>query len=296
MIRKLKFIIFTFLIITLYPISSFSDNNICHKGNLKIFSGSAGDMEMKDLIDGIGDKKIIYIGEFHDNSLHHKIQLEIIKRLWNKNHRLAVGMEMFQSRFQDIIDKYLKGKIDEDEFLEKTGYKNRWGFDYSLYKPIIDFCKKKHISLIALDIDSELIKKVSTKGISSLSSSELDKLPKYIDFTNQNYKKLLNNVFKEHPMVPDSNFSKFYSSQLVRDEEMAENINKFLKNNPDYQVVVLTGNGHIMYSYGIPSRAFERNKLEYVTIANDLDYEPFIADYIINTNKCEIKNNKEPAL
>jgi len=294
--KILPIFIFTLLLLTLYPICSFSDNNICQNGDIKIVSESEGVIDMKDLIDEISDKKIIYIGEFHDNSLHHKIQLGIVKKLWNKNHRLALGMEMFQSRFQDIINKYLKGNMDEDEFLEKTGYKDRWGFDYSLYKPIIDFCKKNRIPVIALDIDSELIKKVSARGISSLSSSELDELPKYIDFTNKNYEKLLYNVFKEHPRVPDSNFKKFYSSQLVRDEEMAENIDKFFKANPEYQIVILTGNGHIMYSYGTPSRAFRRNKLDYVTIANDLDYKPSIADYIINTNKCEIKKSKEPAL
>ncbi len=39
---------------------------------------------------------------------------------------------------------------------------------------------------------------------------------------------------------------------------MAEKIAEFVKANPDYQVVVLAGKGHIIYGYGIPSRVERR--------------------------------------
>lgn len=39
---------------------------------------------------------------------------------------------------------------------------------------------------------------------------------------------------------------------------MAEGIAKFVKANPDYQVAVLAGQGHIVYGYGIPSRVERR--------------------------------------
>ena len=39
---------------------------------------------------------------------------------------------------------------------------------------------------------------------------------------------------------------------------MAEKIAQFIKANPDYQVVVLAGKGHIIYGYGIPSRVERR--------------------------------------
>jgi len=42
------------------------------------------------------------------------------------------------------------------------------------------------------------------------------------------------------------------------DETMAEKIAEFVKANPDYQVVVLAGKGHIIYGYGIPSRVERR--------------------------------------
>ena len=62
---------------------------------------------------------------------------------------------------------------------------------------------------------------------------------------------------------------------------MAENIDKFLKKNPGYSIVVLAGNGHIVYSYGIPDRAYRRNKIEYTTILNDTEHLNGISDYVI---------------
>ena len=39
---------------------------------------------------------------------------------------------------------------------------------------------------------------------------------------------------------------------------MAEKAAQFYQENPDYQVVVLAGKGHVIYGYGIPSRVARR--------------------------------------
>jgi uncharacterized iron-regulated protein len=55
-----------------------------------------------------------------------------------------------------------------------------------------------------------------------------------------------------------SPFERFLQAQVLWDETMAEKIAQFVKANPDYQVVVLAGKGHIVYGYGIPSRVERR--------------------------------------
>lgn len=254
-------------------------------------------MEMNSFIKDIQDKKVIYIGEYHDSKLHHSIQLKIIKKIKEHNSKIAVGLEMFESKYQDIINDYIYGKINEEEFLEKTQYKEKWGFNYSLYKPLINYFREERIHIIALNMESEIIKKISNYGISSLSSHELNRLPGHIDFTNERYRKMLFKIFKQHPKISNNDFQRFYSAQIVRDEEMAENIDRLLKNNPEYQVVVLAGNGHIIYSHGIPSRTYNRNQFTYVTIVNDIQYEPEVADYTITTDRCtDEQRTKEPAM
>jgi uncharacterized iron-regulated protein len=242
-------------------------------------------LTFKQLMQEIKNNQVIYIGENHDNSSHHLVQLYIIKTLYNQNKRIAIGMEMLQSKFQDTVNDYIFGNMSEQQFLDKTEYNKRWGYDYSLYKPIIDFAKTNNVPIIALNIESEVIKDISKKGISKLHASDLNKLPKHIDFTNNKYRKFLYEIFKDHPNQNNKSFEKFYSIQLVWDEFMAEKIDSFLKDNEKYQIVVLAGNGHIVHGYGIPQRLFSRNKLEYTAVLNDVEYEKEISDFIISSNK-----------
>lgn len=238
---------------------------------------------MNELVQEIKDKQIIYIGEFHNRYSHHLLQLELISELHRQNKKLAIGMEMFQSRFQDIIDKYLDSRITEEQFIEQTEYKKRWGYDYSHYKPLMDFLKKQKIPVIALNMDTEIIKQVGDRKLSSLSKKVLNKLPDDIDLSNKDYKRMLFGIYSEHPGLMKNSFSKFFNAQIIRDEGMAERIACFLSEHPDYQIVVLAGNGHVMYSHGIPSRTYNRNGIEYATIVSDLKFRRDIADYVINT-------------
>ena len=244
------------------------------------------------LVQEIKNNQVIYIGENHDNSTHHQVQLDIVKSLYEYNTKIAIGMEMFQSKFQDTVNDYIFGNMSEQQFLDKTEYNKRWGYDYSLYKPIIDFAKTNNVPIIALNIESEVIKDISKKGISKLHAYDLNKLPKHIDFTNNKYRKFLYEIFKDHPNQNKKSFEKFYSIQLVWDEYMVERIDSFLRRNKEYQVVILAGNGHIVHGYGIPKRLFRRNKIAYTAILNDVEYEKEISDFIIHSDKREANINK----
>ncbi|MDP2754329.1 MAG: ChaN family lipoprotein, partial [Nitrospirota bacterium] len=118
-------------------------------------------IKLDEIIQKISGTPIIYIGERHTNYEEHKIQLDIIMSLFEKGNKFAVGMEMFQKPFQKVLDDYISGKISEREFLKNSEYFKRWQFDYNLYKEIIEFAKAKNIPIIALNLRSEIIEKVS---------------------------------------------------------------------------------------------------------------------------------------
>jgi uncharacterized iron-regulated protein len=197
-------------------------------------------------------------------------------------------MEMFQKPFQKYLDEYINGKIDEKTMLLKTQYYKRWGYDYNLYRPIIHFAKKNKIRIIALNAPSEIVEKVSKDKISGLDSKELKQLPD-IDFSNISYKDYLIKIFKMH--TTEKNFTGFYESQLIWDETMAQTASKYVK---DYTVIVLAGNGHLRYRYGIPSRFERRTGIKPVVILNDDEIKPKIADYVIQNQK--IKYIETPKL
>ncbi|MCH9814765.1 MAG: ChaN family lipoprotein [Epsilonproteobacteria bacterium] len=246
-------------------------------------------LQLKEIIETIKDTKVIFAGESHDKFSHHLNQLRIIQLLHQKGQKVAIGMEMFQRKFQTVIDDYLHDKISLKTFLKQSQYYQRWGFDYNLYRPIIDFAKQNHIPIIALNLERELTKKISKGGLGSLSQKEKAILPQTIDFSNQAYKDELLSFFNSHTHMSQSkmrNLEYIYQSQILWDQTMAHSINKHLNDHPDHHMVVLVGSGHLKMHYGIPSRI----KHPYTIILQDEEAIPHSADYILYTQ--DIKTSK----
>jgi uncharacterized iron-regulated protein len=240
----------------------------------------------------LSEYKIIYIGEKHDQFAHHVNQMLIIKKLNEQGVPLAVGMEMFKKPFQPIIDDYLAGRIDERRFLKETRYFSEWGYNYHLYKPIIDYLKTYNIPLVALNLESEITGRVARKGMDGLGENEKKQLPESLDFTNRQYREDLRQVYALHSTQEQlNNFDYFLQAQVLWDETMAEAAHVYLMKDPDRTLIVLAGNGHFKYKYGIPQRHYRRNPEPYVVILQDEALEDDIADYVLMTEKLDIKDS-----
>ena len=244
-----------------------------------------GIKEFRDMVNDALSHRVIYIGEQHTMFSNHAMQLNIIKALYEKYPKIAVGMEMFQRSKQDIIDRYLKGEIDEKRFLKESEYYKAWKYNYHLYRPIIQFCKEKGIPIIGLNADRDLVRKVSQKGIESLSRDEMKKLPEDMDFVNFGYIEYLKGIFAEHgsSVTKKKKFSSFLQSQIIWDETMAQTASEYITKNPDRKLIILAGGGHIRYRYGIPSRVERRTGEKGLTILMDDQLKKGISDYMIYT-------------
>jgi uncharacterized iron-regulated protein len=234
-----------------------------------------------EMMERVAEKKIVYVGENHNQYSHHLMELEIIKDLHRRGKTLAIGMEMFQRPFQKPLDDYVEGRMDEREFLKKTQYFKWWGFDYNLYRPILEFARSEQIPVMALNMRQEVVDKVFRRGLDSLSEDEKALVPSQMDFSDEAYRKRLEKVFREHEDFGVENFNFFYQAQVLWDETMSESIDEFLKAHPTDHVVVLAGNGHLAYGSGIPKRTARRNGYEYAIILNDAEVEKDIADYVL---------------
>ncbi len=240
-----------------------------------------------DAIAAANGKKIVYVGERHDEYSHHMVQLQVLESFYEKEPKIAVGMEMFQRPFQNVLDDYLAGSIDEKQFLAKSEYFKRWGFDYNLYKPILDFCRSRKIPVVALNLKREIVDKVSKGGIDSLEADEKKDVPAELDFSDNAYRERLKDVFSRHKKSEEKNFDFFYQAQVLWDETMSLSIDEFLKKKPEYRMLVLAGNGHIVFGSGIPKRTYRRNSIPYYIIVNDEDIAPGVADYIVQPQPLE---------
>ncbi|NJD55437.1 MAG: PDZ domain-containing protein [Nitrospirae bacterium] len=236
---------------------------------------------MSRIIDGVSGKDIVYVGEFHDRFDNHRSQLRVIRELYQKNRKLVIGMEMFQKPFQNVLDDYIAGTIDERTFLKRSEYYKRWAFDYNLYREIMLFARENRIPVIALNIRKEIVSKVSKEGLQALSAEEMKEVPGDIDLSDMEYKERLRETYARHANPEGRNFDFFYQSQVLWDESMAHNLNEFMSKNPGYQAVVLAGVGHMAFGSGIPKRSFRLNRRDYAVILNSADVEQGIADFIL---------------
>ncbi|WP_457755944.1 ChaN family lipoprotein [Thermodesulfatator indicus] len=229
-------------------------------------------------------KKVIFLGERHDRYEQHLAQLEIIKWLHEHGRPIAIGLEMFQRPFQQALDDYIAGRIGEDEFLRQSEYFKRWGYNWKLYKPIIDYARENKIPLVALNAPKEITDKVAKEGLGALSPEEKAQIPE-IDRQNLAYQEFLRFVFEHHENSSGKikNFETFYEAQLVWDETMAQSIVNYLEKHPDKQMVVLVGSGHVVYGYGIPSRVARRGIKDYaiILLGPEEALNPAMADYVL---------------
>ncbi|MEP0919048.1 ChaN family lipoprotein [Leptolyngbya sp. DQ-M1] len=206
--------------------------------------------------------RVIYLGETHDSEADHRAQLEIVRSLYQQNPKIAIGMEMFQRPFQSGLDRYLAGASTETMLREFTEYDKRWGFPWEFYSPIVNFAKQNQLPVIALNTPTEVTRKVARQGLESLTEAEKRYIPPIAEIRAEpgRYRDRLRELFNAfHSGKGRSRgFERFFQAQVLWDETMADAIAQFLNQNPDRQMIVLVGQGHIVYGEGIPDRVARR--------------------------------------
>jgi uncharacterized iron-regulated protein len=229
------------------------------------------------MIDRLLAADLVCIGETHDSELTHRLQLQIIKSLFARDERLGVGMEMFQRPYQNHIDRYCKGECTEEEFLKGTEYKQRWGFDWGLYRPIVEFCRKNGVPVAALNVPRELTRRISAVGHAALTDAEKAQLGD-IDFQVKPHRDYwYERLAKMHGQkdVKEEQKERSYQVMTTWDEYMGDSAARFQKERTLRRLVVLAGTGHIDRGFGIPQRAVKRTGGKvatiHISVAGDVD-------------------------
>jgi len=210
-----------------------------------------------EFIEELLKQDIICIGENHDQDLHHRVQLQVIKSLFARDERLGVGLEMFQLPAQKAIERYWAGKTDETGFLKESEYGSRWGFEWALYRPIVEFSRRNGIPLAALNAPRELTGKISKGGWESLEDVDR-KLLGPVDFHLKEHREWwfdrLAKMHGDDKTTPERK-ERGYQVMTTWDDVMGRTAASFHKSQGLRRLVILAGIGHIERGFGIPLRA-----------------------------------------
>lgn len=215
-----------------------------------------------DLFDRLTVADAIYLGEVHSRGADRQAQLEILQQLHDRNPNLAIGMEMFPRSQQGAIDRYLAGELDETEFVTETRFNETWGFPWVSYAPLLRFAKTHSIPVIALNAPIAAVREVAVGGFENISAEYRADLPPIEEFRTDNaaYRERLREIYDSYHQGHGSSdgFENFFKAQILWDETMSDRVAQYLSTHPDTSVVVIAGQGHIVYGDGIPSRVARR--------------------------------------
>lgn len=208
----------------------------------------------------LAQANVIYLAETHDRPEDHQAQLQIIQALYQRRPDLVIGMEMFQQPYQPALDRYLAGQLTEAQLQVATQYQQQWGFPWEFYAPILRFAQAKQVPVVALNLPSEITRKVARTGLESLTVAERQAIPDDILKGPDSYRSRLLSLYQDsHQGHGNSTgFDRFFLAQVLWDETMADRIAALIKANPKGLVVVLVGQGHVNYGEGIPDRVARR--------------------------------------
>jgi uncharacterized iron-regulated protein len=206
--------------------SFFLFSNAQNKPLYLIYDQNGKKASYNDIINSSQKSDVLLFGEYHDNSVVHWLELEILKNLSDKRN-LVLGAEMLEADNQKQVNQYLKGEINQKK-LDSTA--RLWPNYKTDYKPLVDYAKELKIDFIATNIPrrfASLVFKNGFEALDKLSQEEkswMAPLPFLYDATLPGYSKMA----QEMGGHGGENLPK---AQASKDATMAYFINKNRKEN-----------------------------------------------------------------
>jgi len=231
---------------------------------------SANTTSVEKVLERSEARRLVFVGETHTSLSDHQLQLQVLKAMQAQGGELAIGVEWFQRPFQPVLDRYVRGEIDEQTLLRESEYFDRWGFDFRLYRDILRFAREQGIRILALNTSRELSAAIRKQGLDGLSGEDRGRLPEDYDFNNAEYTEQLKAVFELHQGRDKDDpeaFQRFLEVQLTWDETMAAGVAEYLGAGVENRILVLAGRGHT-HEAAIMGRVARRIGLRGLSIAS----------------------------
>jgi uncharacterized iron-regulated protein len=223
-------------------------------------------MELEELFARLRTKSVVYVGERHDQPVDHAAQYAILRALHRAEASLAIGMEMFQVPFQAPLDEWSAGRIDETVLRRDTEYDQRWGFDFSMYRPILEYARSRGLEVVALNAPKELVYAVAKDGIDALSAEQASTLPE-LDLDDPKHRALFDSAFDVGEHDVGDGIERYYQAQVVWDETMGARVAETLgRAEGPAKMIVFAGRVHVKRGLGIPDRAAKRGAAPYAVV------------------------------
>ena len=216
----------------------------------------------------ISDARIIYVGETHDNPASHRQELQVLRAVADRYPgQVSLGMEMFNTSHQEVLDKWVAGELSEKEFLKESDWYSNWQMDFAYYSDLLHYAREAKIPVVGINVSKELRQKVGMHDLGELDEETRAQLPE-MDFDDRYQKSMVESIYAGHGQGPKM-FEAFLRVQTLWDESMAESIVRHMADKgQEHRMVVIAGGYHVRHGFGIPRRVYRRMPTSYVLVGS----------------------------
>lgn len=183
--------------------------------------------------------RYVLLGEVHDNPEHHRLQRVVLEALARRGPARALAMEQFDADHQNAIDAARAGGAGV-EAIADAGRFDRKGWDWPLYRPLVEFALGRGWPLIAANLSRGQARAI-------LDDPGRSGLPEADPFLREALERdLIAGHCGERPAA--KRLAGMVEAQRARDARMAQ----ALASPADRGSVLVAGNGHARRDRGIP--------------------------------------------
>ena len=232
-----------------------------------IFLPTGTKLSNPELFGLLAQKRVVFVGEGHDNIYDHQVELAVIKNLFRlSSGQLAVGFEMLSHLNQEKVDLWLAGELSDEDFIRL--FAEDWGVaNFVYYREIFDYLKAHKIPIRALNVNRQEKMKFMRGLMAADKEKNAGAGDSFAEIADPYQQEALQAMFKGHAQG-HGDVGVFIEVHKLWEDTMAQNIKNYLESSAgsDRKLIVIAGGFHIAHGYGLPRRVFQQAKVDYCTL------------------------------
>lgn len=189
-------------------------------------------IDFEVLADTLRQADVVFLGEQHDDVNTHRLERALLERLLRRRGEMVLALEMFERDVQEALDHFTMGHTDEADFLADARPWPQYARDY---KPLVDLALAHQWPIIAANVPRDIAAAVSKAGLDALKLRPEAEKGWYArdlrcDPDGDYYTRFVAAMGgsahggSASPAVDRVSLERYYASQCLKDETMAESI------------------------------------------------------------------------
>jgi uncharacterized iron-regulated protein len=186
--------------------------------------------------------EVVYLGELHDNPLHHAIQARVLEELLLAGARPAVAFEMIPETRQALFEEALRSQTSPVEIERQLGWTAQGWPDFMMYWPLMDLARRNGLPVVGADLDPNVTRRISRDGIGA-AGEDPARFRSALPDDPARDRAITRRIREAHcDRVTEGRAVRMLESWYARNVVIARRLVEALKVAP--QVVVIIGRGH----------------------------------------------------